>query len=265
MNLKSNKRSRRRGRTAFSAASHAMVYPAALVAVGAASAEGAIIVTNGPVNHHAGGGGTYGPNPDIDLNVPWDIDGDTLADFILTSCGGPNITRTQMLGAGIHAANRIVMAPDVNANVSTVVTPITTAMTVGPASSFDEQGCGMITHNCNDHKLYQFEAFSTLYPDGPTDNAYRDQSLITGVFGFRFFNQGLGITNYGIASFEGYARSDGGGTSALFQINSWAYETSGAAISGDALNSAVPEPSSLGLLALGAAGVLYRARKKKSA
>lgn len=61
--------------------------------------------------------------------------------------------------------------------------------------------------------------------------------------------------------FYGWVRVDVNNAAGTFVIKDWAYEDTGAAIT----ISAVPEPSSLGLLALGAAGIGYYRNRRQSA
>lgn len=72
---------------------------------------------------------------------------------------------------------------------------------------------------------------------------------VSGFLGFRFFNEGAGQLQYGWARIERPGTAGGIGA-----ITEYAYEDTGGAI--DA--GVVPEPTSLGLLAVGAAGLLRR-------
>ncbi|MDG2122287.1 MAG: PEP-CTERM sorting domain-containing protein [Verrucomicrobiales bacterium] len=81
---------------------------------------------------------------------------------------------------------------------------------------------------------------------------------LSGHFGFSFDNGGT--TNYGFARFE-FSTTGGAATTSSYTITDWAYDDTGATISFGA--APIPEPSRLGLLALGmgAAGLLRRRKK----
>lgn len=72
---------------------------------------------------------------------------------------------------------------------------------------------------------------------------------VNGLLGFRFFNEGAAQLQYGWARIVRPTTSTGIGS-----ITEYAYEDSGAAIGA----GVVPEPASLGLLAMGALGMIRR-------
>jgi hypothetical protein len=73
--------------------------------------------------------------------------------------------------------------------------------------------------------------------------------------GFRFLNEGTGLTNYG------YFQLSIGASTTTRSIVSYAYENTGLALT----VGAVPEPATYGLMGLGMAGVLLAARRRQQA
>jgi hypothetical protein len=174
------------------------------------------------------------------LSVPWDVDSDSTIDFTLFDSAGHSPFCLESSGAlsGIaHSGFQVL--------------PITNVSIVGPANTFQHISCSALADtNCGHVHYDDFQ----LYPGTNGD--------FTGNLGFQFDNNGT--TNYGVARFE-VQGIDGNVPFGTFSITRWAYEDSGAPISGNAINGAVPELSSfiihLGLLATGAAGLQIRRKR----
>lgn len=92
---------------------------------------------------------------------------------------------------------------------------------------------------------------TSLYNTGNASGATSFPAGTTGYVGVRLFNEGTAAVNYG------YAHISVPATAGPYTILDYAYENTGAAVT----IPGVPEPTSLGLLAIGAVGLLKRRNK----
>lgn len=228
---------------------HSVLYPAgACVALmGASQVDAGVITSNA--------GFTVGDN----ASVGWDIDGDSVTDMTFsdtTLCTSSEIYRLSTTGP---AGSGIAFSGNNGVNGRPNILPVTASTTIDSSKTFGHLTCGLHDRSCDSGAHSgQFEEFPGISPgyNVSIPDGY------TGVFGFSFDNNGT--TNYGVARFRLDDMHDGLSPVGTFSIVNWAYEDSGAAISGSSLG-AVPEPSTFAIfLGCLAAGGASRRRRKQT-
>ncbi len=190
------------------------------------------------------------------LNI--DMDGDSVTDFVFDfAVAGPNVYNSFSNWARMRGLNG-------NAFVNTDPAPYAGGQPYGPNNlAFGATISGQSFYGGPNGGPMQLAYTATLvstvwgpfgglnFPDNPA-NGFVGVQFETGggdqVFGWIRVRVEGDVTN---ANFE----------DALITVNGFAYATPGTEI----LAGQVPEPSSVGLLALGAAGLAFRRRKKDAA
>ncbi len=214
---------------------------------GSTSAEADIIFTDFT------GSATQG-NP---LNI--DLDGDAITDFVFDlSLNGPN-------GYGSNS-NWAAMLPGQAGNgfAATAPAPFGAGPAYGPnnlAYGASISGQSFFTGAAGGPLQLAYTNYMTTIPYGAFGGANFPGNGASGYVGVQFLSGGgdtvfgwIGVSVTGDVTNANFPQ-------ASIDINGFAYATSGWTISAGQTTGVVPEPSSVGLLALGAAGLTSRRRR----
>ncbi len=224
-------------------AAHAALYPVGVATAGilggAQHADAAIIYGSGPVVVTSSG-------------ATWDIDGDSDIDMTFGNTMGLGSPHFCITSSGTNAGwADYTGTPSPGTGIPIPLQPVEAATSIGPSNSFTHFQCHTLADiNCNRVNASGFRMFPEFLgqhfwsfgaPAAPALD-------FAGTLGFQFDNNGT--VNYGVANFV-VSSLDGVSPSMTFTITDWAFDDSGAAISGSALNgsAAIPEVSGNALLA----------------
>lgn len=207
----------------------------AALSVGAQDTEAAIVhVNNRPIS--------LSQNAANGTEVDWDVDGNFGRDFFLVRATDFFDPIVHLNSNGANGRGFVNQGPVGDDGIRNLNSRFLVGPTLAAGYNFDVTGAGA----------------RRLIDDGAMgSDAFGFTSGQAGFAGFRF--DAGGTTLYGWAELTIDVTAP-----ATVTISQWAYEDTGAAIAVGATTAAVPEPSSLGLLALGAAGVTAWRRKKQS-
>ena len=210
---------------------HALLYPALFVGSITQASAAVIVVSDDPM--------TIGEGD----SVAWDINQDSSPDTTINDEG--------------FSINRYDLCFDNDVKFMTngaqLITAISTAMTVSSSDTFEELGCEARLKAGTNFDYTDFNEFSP------------NTSSFTGIMGFKFDNSGSPL--YGILEFTATNCDNSEPHNCSVTISQWAYEDTGASISGNALTPPVSASvesvlgTSLLGLALGAAGLRQRRRQ----